>query len=61
MLSVAIGQRLYPGEMSVPGDWLVRVAAAFLPETPPEKLSIAFDLAGAELEPDEVAFCDFAD
>jgi len=61
MLSVAIGQRLYPGEMPVPGDWLVRVAAAFLPETPPEELSIAFDLGGEELGPDEVAFCDFAD
>jgi hypothetical protein len=60
MLSVAIGQRLYPGEMPLPGDWLVRVAAAFLPETPPENLSIAFDLGGDELEPDEVAFCDFA-
>jgi hypothetical protein len=61
MLSVAIGQRFHPGEMPVPGDWLVRVAAAFLPETPPERLSFAFDLAGDELEPDEVAFCDFAD
>jgi len=60
MFTVAIGQRLFPGEMEVPVDWLVRVAAAFLPDTPPEKLSIAFDLAGRELEPDEVAFCDFA-
>jgi len=60
MLTVAISQRLFPGEMSVPADWLVRVAAAFLPDTPPERLSIAFDLAGQELQPDEVAFCDFA-
>ncbi len=59
MLTVAISQRLFPGDMPVPADWLVRVAAAFLPDTPPERLSIAFDLAGQELQPDEVAFCDF--
>jgi hypothetical protein len=59
MLTVAISQRLFPGEMLVPADWLVRVAAAFLPDTPPERLSVAFDLAGKELRPDEIAFCDF--
>ena len=59
MLTVAISQRLLPGEMPVPADWLVRVAAAFLPDTPPERLSVAFDLAGHELQPDEIAFCDF--
>jgi hypothetical protein len=60
MLTVAISQRLLPGEMPVPADWLVRVAAAFFPETPPERLSVTFDLAGHELQPDEIAFCDFA-
>jgi hypothetical protein len=60
MLTVAISQRLFPGEMPVPADWLLRVAAAFLPDTPPERLSVAFDLGGQELQPDEVAFCDFA-
>lgn len=59
LLTVAISQRLFPGEMPVPADWLVRVAAAFLPDTPPERLSVAFDLAGHELQPDEIAFCDF--
>jgi hypothetical protein len=59
LLTVAISQRLFPGEMPVPADWLVRVAAAFLPDTPSERLSVAFDLAGRELQPDEVAFCDF--
>jgi hypothetical protein len=58
-MTVAISQRLFPGETQVPADWLVRVAAAFLPDTPPERLSVAFDLAGKELQPDEVAFCDF--
>jgi hypothetical protein len=60
MLTVVVSQRLMPGEMLVPADWLVRVAAAFLPHTPPERLSVAFDLAGHEPQPDEVAFCDFA-
>ena len=59
MLTVAISQRLFPGEMAVPTDWLLRVAAAFLPDTPPERLSVAFDLAGQELQADEIAFCDF--
>lgn len=61
MFTVAISQRLFPGEIRVPADWLVRVAAAFLPDTPPARLSVAFDLAGQELQPDEVAFCDFAE
>lgn len=61
MLTVAISQRLRPGEMTVPADWLLRVAAAFLPDTPPERLAFAFDLGGRELFPDEAAFCDFAD
>lgn len=59
LLTVAISQRLFPGEMEMPADWLVRVAAAFLPNTPPERLSVTFDLAGQELQPDEIAFCDF--
>lgn len=59
MLTVAISQRLFPGEMQVPAGWLIRVAAAFLPDAPSEGLSVAFDLAGQELEPDEIAFCDF--
>jgi hypothetical protein len=61
MLTVAIGQRLWPGEMQIPADWLLRVAAAFLPDTPAEKLSFAPDIGGAELEPEEAAFCDFSD
>lgn len=61
MLTVAISQRLFPGEMQVPADWLVRVAAAFLPDTPSDRLAVAFDLAGQELQSDEVAFCDFAE
>lgn len=61
MLTLAISQRLWPGEMAIPADWLIRVAAAFLPDTPAEKLSVAFDLGGHDLQPDEIAFCDFSD
>jgi hypothetical protein len=61
ILTVAISQRLFPGEMEVPADWLVRLAAAFLPDTPPERLSVAFDLAGQALQSDEIAFCDFVE
>jgi hypothetical protein len=59
MLTVAISRRLVPGTMLVPADWLLRVAAAFLPDTSPETLSFALDLGGYVLQPDEVAFCDF--
>jgi len=59
LLTVAISQRLRPGVVDVPADWLIRVAAAFLPDTPADKLSVAWDLAGEELDPTEVAFCDF--
>lgn len=59
MLTVAISQRLFPGEVPMPVDWLIRVAAAFLPETPPERLSVAFDIGGQKLQSDEIAFCDF--
>ena len=58
-LTFAIGQRLSPGEVPVPANWLARVAATFLSDTAPEKLSVAFDLAGQERQPDEIAFCDF--
>ena len=42
----------------MPADWLARVAAACLSDTAPERLSAAFDLAGQEPQPDEIAFCD---
>jgi hypothetical protein len=61
MLTVAISQRVRPGDMTMPPDWLLLIAAAFLPETRIERLSFAPDLAGSPLGPDEVAFCDFAE
>ena len=59
MLTVAISQRLFPGEMQVPqtGSSVSRPRSSRILR--PERLSIAFDLAGQDLEPDEVAFCDF--
>ena len=59
MLTVAISQKVRPGDMSMPPEWLLLIAAAFLPDTPIERLSLAPDLAGFPLSPDEVAFCDF--
>jgi hypothetical protein len=59
MMTVAISQKLWPGEMDVPADWQIRVAAAFLPETPVDQLSLAFDLAGVDLESDEIALLRF--
>jgi hypothetical protein len=60
MLTIAISQRLRPGEMQVPTSWQLAVAAAFLPNADPASLSLAWDLAGRPLSPDEIAYCDFA-
>lgn len=59
ILTVAISQHLRPGNLEMPADWTLLTAATFLPDTPPEQLSIAHDLAGVELTDDEIAFCDF--
>jgi len=60
MFTVAVSQRLRPGDMLVPPRWQITVAAAFLPAgTPGESLSIAWGLAGEPLREDEVAYCDF--
>jgi hypothetical protein len=62
MLTVAISQRLFPGDTHVPPGYQLAIAAGFLPHTtPPEHLSFAGDLAGEELRDDEIAYCDFAE
>lgn len=62
MMTVAISQRLLPGEVQVPPEWQFILAAAFLPgTTQPSDLSLAFDLAGEEKEEDEVAYCNFVE
>lgn len=60
LLTIAISQRLLPGEMEVPATWQLAVAAAFLPDADPARLSFAWDLAGRPLYADEIAYCDFA-
>lgn len=59
LLTVAIAQQLHPGDLELPAEWLMAVAAAFLPETDPQALSYAWDLAGRPLREGEIAFCDF--
>jgi hypothetical protein len=59
MLTVAISLRIIPGEMLLPPEWLISVAAAFFPELDANQLAVAFDLGGRPIRPDEVAFCDF--
>jgi hypothetical protein len=60
-ITVAISQRLQPGDVEVPAGWLVQVAAAFLPHTPVEQLSLATEIAGEAVSGDEIAFRDFWD
>jgi hypothetical protein len=60
MLTVAISLRLLPGQMALPRDWYMIVAAAFFPGLPPEELNSAFDLGGHALVAGiEIAFCNF--
>jgi hypothetical protein len=59
MLTVAISLRVSPGETTLMPDWLMIVAAAFFPGTPAGSLSVAFDIGGRPISPDEQAFCDF--
>jgi hypothetical protein len=54
--SVAVSMRMVPGEMQVPADWLMTVAAAFFPELEPGHLVVAFDLGGHPAGADEVVF-----
>ena len=62
MCTVAVSQRLAPGEMQVPPGWQIAIAAAFLSSgTSAEDLSFAGDLAGKPLNDDEVAYCDFVE
>lgn len=59
VLTVGISYRMRPGATALPTNWLMAVAAAFLPHTETEALSAASDLGGYPLLDDETAFCDF--
>jgi len=61
LLTVAISQKLRPAATKMPPNWLLQIAAAFLPKTPIERLSFSPDIGGSPLHPDEVAFCDFVE
>lgn len=59
MLTVAISMRLRPGQMGLPRDWYMIVAAAFFPGLEVDELYTAFDLGGRPVPPDVIAFCNF--
>jgi hypothetical protein len=55
-LQVALDRRLYPGEESVPGEWLMIVLAGFFPSTAFEHVVWRQDLAGASVSSSESVF-----
>jgi hypothetical protein len=55
-LQVALDMRLYPGEDSVPGEWLMIVLAGFFPDVQFEQLAWRQDLAGAAVASSECVF-----
>lgn len=57
ILTVAIGNRLIPGEMSVPAEWLVQVLAAFFPGVPLQDVEYLDEIGGEALREDEDCFC----
>lgn len=57
ILTVAVGNRLIPGEMSVPAEWVVQLLAAFLPGVPLHDVEYIDEFGGAALREDEDCFC----
>ncbi len=57
ILSVAIANRLLPGLMQVPPEWLVQVLAAFFPDVPLAEIEYTDELVGKAVRPDEDCFC----
>lgn len=56
ILSVAIANRLLPGMMQVPPEWLVQILAAFFPGVPLAEIEYTNELAGKAVRPDEDCF-----
>lgn len=56
ILSVAIANRLLPGEMHVPAEWVVQVLAAFFPSIPLAEIEYTDELAGRAVRSDEDCF-----
>lgn len=60
LLSVAVSQRLRPGALSLPPEWLIQLIAAFFPSAGIEQLEATSELApDVPLVADEVCFQDF--
>jgi hypothetical protein len=59
LLTVAVDQRLRPEGLRLPGAWLARLAMAFFPDTPLDRVSWVTELGDQPLRDSEVAFCDF--
>jgi hypothetical protein len=57
ILWVAVVNRLIPGDMPVPSEWLVQVLAAFFPGVPLAEIEYTEELAGRASHPDEDCFC----
>jgi hypothetical protein len=57
ILTAAIGNRLIPGEMSVPAEWLVQLLAAFFPGVPLQDVEYLDEIGGEALREDEDCFC----
>lgn len=57
LLYVAIIQRLLPGDLPLPAEWLVQILAAFFPGVPLEDVDYVDEILERDLRPDEVGFC----
>jgi len=61
LLYVAITQRLLPGDLPLPAEWLIQVLAAFFPGVPLEDVDYVEEIVEQDLRPDEVGFCALVD
>jgi len=57
ILYVAVTRRLIPGDLPLPGEWLIQVLAAFFPDVPLEDIEYIDEIAGYDLRSDEDCYC----
>ncbi len=60
LLYVAITQRLLPGDLPLPAEWLIQVLAAFFHGVPLQDVDYVDEILERDLRPDEVGFCALA-
>ncbi len=60
LLYVAITQRLLPGDLPLPAEWLIQVLAAFFSGVPLEDVDYVDEIVGRDLRADEAGFCALA-